>query len=84
MVCKIISKVLSQRLTFVLPPIIDIHHGAFLKHMGITSTGLATLKLIHQVVHSSKTANHLINIVIKLDLSKAFDCIERHFIITIL
>lgn len=73
---KIISKVLFERLTQILPHGINESHEAFLKHRGAAQTTLAGLEFIHQIIHSSKTLAYIQNIVIKFDLSKAFDRVE--------
>lgn len=78
---KIISKVISERLTKVLPNIIHEFQGAFLKFRGAALTDLVGPKLIHQIVHVTKSKEHIQNIAIKLDLSKAFDQDEWSYLI---
>lgn len=70
---KIISKCLANRLSKVLPNIIDENQGVFLKQRGVAPIALAGLKIIHQVVHASNSTHHTNNLAIKLDLSEAFD-----------
>lgn len=70
---KMISKTIVERLTLVLPNIIDQNQRAFLKDRGVAPIALAGLEFIHQVVHSLKSIDHQINIATKLDLSKTFD-----------
>lgn len=79
---KIVSKMISERLSKILPNVIDESQRTFLKHKGPASTALAGLELI--VVHVYPSQNHLCNIVIKLDFSKAFDRIKWPFFIIIL
>lgn len=81
---KIVSKTISDRLSKILPTIIDENQGVFFKNKGVGSTALAGLELIHQVVYASNSRNHRANIAIKLDLSKAFDHVEWDFLINIM
>lgn len=66
-----------------MPNTIAENQGAFIKKMGVSSTALASLELIHQVINAPKYANHIANIVLKLDLSKAFDKVKWSYTITI-
>lgn len=81
---KIISKIISNRLTTILPNIIVENQGAFLKKRRVGPMAHVELKLIHNVVNATKSTNHMINIVVKLDLSKVFDKVEWSYLITIL
>lgn len=71
-----VSEVITSRLFHILPHIIDETQGAFLKHRGVTPIALAELEIIHHIVNAPPTKHHSTNIALKLNLTKAFDCIE--------
>lgn len=79
-VYKIISKTIANHLSLILPHIIDEAQSAFLKNRGVAPTTLARLEIIRQIVHAPPTIQHVRNIGIKLDLSKAFDRIEWPYV----
>lgn len=81
---KIISKVIYERLTHILLHLIDETQGVFLKNRGVAPTSLAGLEIIHQIVNTSPTIQHLCNIAIKLDITKAFDRVKWSFILFLL
>lgn len=60
------------------------NQGALMKSRGVAPIVLAGLELIHQIIHAPKSNKHMINIAIKLDLSKAFDRIKWSFVLQII
>lgn len=71
---KIVTRVLVERLTKILPTIISEKQGAF----------LIDLEIIHQIVKPTKSKTQLQNIDLKIELSIAFDKIEWSYLILIL
>lgn len=47
-----------------------------MKSRGATSNAIAGLEMIHQIVNSPNSYNHLHNIALKMNLSKTFDRVE--------
>lgn len=74
----------SYRLTQVIHHIIEENQGLLLKHRVVAPNVLVGIEVIYQVTNAPKSTNHLINIAIKLDLSKTFDRIEWSFLISII
>uniref|UniRef100_A0A803P9U8 Reverse transcriptase domain-containing protein n=1 Tax=Cannabis sativa TaxID=3483 RepID=A0A803P9U8_CANSA len=75
---KCISKVLANRLKLVLHSIISIDQSAFLKGRQITDNILLANEIIH-AIHSRRSGK-IGWAAIKLDMEKAFDIVEWHFI----
>lgn len=71
---KIISKIITARLKPLMNSIIGHEHSAFTKGRLIFDNIL----LNHEIMHSFKyhTGKHNQGMAIKLDVSKAFDCVE--------
>lgn len=81
---KVISKLISERLSHIPPHVIEETHGAFIKQRGAAPTILVRLEILQQLVNVPPRINRLINIAIKLGLSKSFDRVEWPFIFPML
>jgi hypothetical protein len=78
---KIISKILSSRLKLVLHKIISPTQSAFLKGRSIHDNTI----LAHEVFHTMKGKKGNGGLMaMKLDMAKAFDSMERNFLLKIL
>ncbi|KAL9682343.1 hypothetical protein QQ045_014139 [Rhodiola kirilowii] len=77
-IMKIITKVLANRLKIILPNIISPSQSAFIKGRLITDN----IVVAHEVAHFIKGRNAQKNGFpsLKLDLSKAYDRVEWHFV----
>ena len=75
MIYKIISKVIANRLKPLLPGIISLEKSRFVEGQQILD-GIITA---HEAIHSLKTSRRS-GILIKLDMSKAFDKISWKFL----
>ncbi|KAL9667706.1 hypothetical protein QQ045_002070 [Rhodiola kirilowii] len=77
---KIISRILTSRLSSWLPCIISEEQAGFVKGCGIHEN----IALAHDLTHD---LNHKVfggNLIIKLDMAKAYDRISWHFILGVL
>lgn len=79
---KIISKLLSLRLQSVLECIISENQSAFIPGRAIGDNVLITHEMLH-FLKTSKAEKHC-TIVVKTDMSKAYDIIEWRFISNVL
>ena len=75
---KIIAKVLSNRLKAMLPQIIAENQSAFLSKRLITNNILVAFEIMHYLNNKSEGKESFM--VIKLDMSKAFDRVEWGFV----
>lgn len=66
---KIVSKIMSSRLNSILPKLISHNQTGFLKGRSITENIL----LAQEIIHGIGKRNVGGNIVVKLDMSKAYD-----------
>ena len=73
---RILSKMLSNRLKPLLPKLIDNNQSAFLNGRRITDSIL----LAHELCHNLHSGRGKARMCIKLDLSKAYDSLNRMFI----
>ena len=75
---KIFSKVLVNRLKKILPSIITKHQSAFTKHRLILDNILVEFETLHSMnIHKSSKSGYM---VVKLDMSKAYDRVEWSFL----
>ena len=79
---KIFSKVLANRLKKILPHIIIEHQSTFTKDRLISDNILIAFESLHSMhTHKSKRGGGWCgNMVIKLDMSKAYNRVEWHFL----
>ena len=73
---QIISKLLANKLKPLLPKLIDFNKSAFINRKRITDSILLAHKLCHNL-HTNQGQAHM---CLKLDLSKAFDSLNRRFL----
>ena len=75
---KIFSKVLANKLKRVLPQFITEHQSAFTKNRLISDNIMVAFESLHSMKqHKSPNDGY---IALKLDLSKAYDRVERIFL----
>lgn len=77
---KIISKIISARIANILPKLISDNQSGFVKGRLITENIILAQKLVHGI----KKINQGGNIVIKLDMSKAYDKLSWSFLTAVL
>ena len=75
---KLISKVLANRIKTILPQIITKNQRAFLSEQLITDNVLVALELMHYLDHKREGKECFM--VVKLNMSKAYDRVEWGFI----
>lgn len=73
---KIQTRILATRLSTLLPLVISSEQAGFQQGKGIVEHVLLANSMIHWLDHSSRSCNCLI----KLDLAKAFDRVNWHFL----
>lgn len=74
---KIISKILATRLAKVLPKLVDEEQAGFVQGRSIAQHVVLAQELIRDLDRKVKEAN----IVLKLDISKAYDRLEWRFLL---
>jgi len=77
-VYKIASKVLSNRLKFILPEIIALNQSAFVHGHMITDNVLLAYEMTHYM--QTKRSGKQSYAAVKLDMSKAYDRVEWSFL----
>ena len=79
---KLASKVIANRLKKVLPYLISESQSAFQSSKAISDNILVAFELLHHMkTQKSKKADFM---TLKLDMSKAYDRVEWHFLIEIM
>lgn len=73
---KIISKMLNTRLTFILPKIITPNQFGFIIGRAITNNIMLTQEMVHNMTRDKKG----LNVIFKLDVSKAYDRVSWKFL----
>lgn len=79
---KIVAKILTKRLQAILPEIILEHQSAFVPGRAISDNVLITHETLH-FLRSSQAKKHG-EMVVKMDMSKAYDRIEWDFLKAVL
>jgi len=77
---KICSKVIVNRLATLLPKIISVEQDAFIPGRSI----FENISLTQEMVHSINKKIHGGNVVLKLDMAKAYDRVEWEFLLKVL
>ncbi|KAK6782011.1 hypothetical protein RDI58_019807 [Solanum bulbocastanum] len=77
---KIISKILSLRLADVIPLLISDNQSSFVRERNITEN----IMLAQEITHGIKKPKLGDNVVIKLDMTKAYDRVSWSFICLVL
>ncbi|XP_060188598.1 uncharacterized protein LOC132617573 [Lycium barbarum] len=77
---KILSKILALRINTILPKIISENQTGFVKGRLITENILLT----QEIIHGMRSKSNDCNVVIKLDMSKAYDKLSWNFLTSIL
>ena len=75
---KLVSKVIANLLKNILPQIISENQSTFLSERLITNNVLVAFELMHYLEHKKKGKENFM--AVKLDMSKAYDHVERGFI----
>ncbi|XP_074346861.1 uncharacterized protein LOC141685668 [Apium graveolens] len=75
---KVISKVLANRLKKILPGIISDNQSAFVPGRNITDNVLVAFELLHYMKQKKKGLEG--EVVLKLDVSKAYDRVDWSFL----
>lgn len=77
---KIISRNLHERLVMVLPKIISLNQSGFVKGRSIIENVL----LAQEIIRDINRRNKLVNVVVKLDMSKAYDRVSWIYLTKVL
>ncbi|XP_015159800.1 uncharacterized protein [Solanum tuberosum] len=77
---KIISKLVSSRLGPILPELVSLNQSGFVKGRSISENIMLAQEIIHQI----KKPNIGSNVVIKLDMAKAYDTVSWSYICLVL
>jgi hypothetical protein len=78
---KIISKILATRLKFYLPRIISPLQSAFVQKRNIQDNTILTHELLHSFKSRIGNGGYMF---LKMDMEKAFDRMDWHFILSIM
>lgn len=79
--CKVISKILTERLKVVLPKLISSNQSAFIPRRVIQDNYVTTMEIIHSMLRKSGKCGL---IAAKLDMAQAYDCLEWKFLLIVL
>ncbi|VFR01632.1 unnamed protein product [Cuscuta campestris] len=77
---KIITKILANRLSRLLPKIISSEQAGFQKGKGVEEQILLTNELVHSIENNSRGGN----VIVKLDMEKAFDKLSWNYLWAVL
>lgn len=75
---RILSKVMANRLKICLPNIISEQHSAFVEGRLLTDNALIAFEVNHYIKRRTQGVNGVVGL--KLDVSKAYDRLEWHFL----
>lgn len=76
---KIISKLMANRLKGLLPKLVSEEQGGFVQGKQI----MDNIVLVQEVLHSTQVRKGSL-MIIKLDMAKAYDCLDITFIMKVL
>ncbi|CAN0902963.1 LINE-1 reverse transcriptase homolog [Linum grandiflorum] len=79
---KIIAKILSNRLSTILPSIISTHQTGFVRDRRITDNIIIAHEIMHFLKRKNRGSTHYM--ALKLDMEKAYDRIEWNFLFEML
>lgn len=79
---KIVTKSLANRIKVILPEVIDVEQSGFVQGRLITDNGLIAIECFHWLKKKRKGKKGMM--VVKLDMSKAYDRIEWNFVQSVL
>src|SRR4051812_38049448 len=77
-VYKVGAKCIANRLRVFLNDIVGEEQSAFIPGRIITDNVLIAYESVHALKRNKKGGNHLC--VVKLDMIKAYDCVEWHYL----
>ena len=77
-VYKLVSKVIANHLKNIIPQIISENQSVFHSERLITDNVLVTFELMHCLEHKNEGKENFM--AVRLDMSKAYDCVEWGFI----
>ncbi|XP_049396567.1 uncharacterized protein LOC125860610 [Solanum stenotomum] len=77
---KVISRMVHERMILVLPNIISQNQAGFVKGRSITENIL----LAHEIIRDINRRNKNVNVVVKLDMAKAYDRVSWIFLTKVL
>ena len=80
--CKLISKVLANRLKVLLPDIISESQSAFQSNKTISDNLLVAYETLHHM--KTKNSGKIGSMTLKLDMSKAYDRVEWIFLLKLM
>ena len=81
-VSRILSKVMANRLKLVLPNVISEAQSAFVSNLLITDNTIVAYEILHRM--GNKRKGKVGQMVVKLDISKAYDRVECGFLRSIM
>lgn len=74
---NIVSKIIADRMSLILPMIISDEQSGFVEGMGITDNVLLAQEMIHNINAKARGGN----MVLKLDMAKAYDRLSWLFLL---
>ena len=77
-VSRIVSKVLANRLKQILPNVVSKSQSAFIPNRLINNNTTVAFEILHRM--RNKRRGKKGQMAIKLDISKAYDCVEWRFL----
>jgi len=77
---KILSRIIHERIVAVLPGIISTNQSGFVKGRSITDNVL----LAQEIVRDINRRNKLHNVVVKLDMAKAYDRVSWKYLVRVM